>query len=131
MKIENLQTFTTPGGDEMVVLPMSEFLKLVEYRETDEDSARIARIRQGVAHGEEELIPSEIADHLFSGKEHPLKVWRQYRGFSQSRLADEAGVKQPTISEIERGKAAGSVAALRALAGVLGLRIEDLLPLEG
>jgi transcriptional regulator with XRE-family HTH domain len=33
-----------------------------------------------------------------------LKEWREMRGFTQPRLADAVGVRQATISDIERGK---------------------------
>lgn len=34
-----------------------------------------------------------------------LREWRELRGFTQPRLADAVGVRQATISDIERGKA--------------------------
>ncbi len=33
-------------------------------------------------HGEDELIPSEVVEQLLAG-EHPLKVWREYRGLTR------------------------------------------------
>lgn len=130
MNRETVQTFTTPAGEEMVILPRAEYERLADHTESAEDAARIETIRARMASGDEELIPSDLVDRLLSGTEHPLKVWREHRGLSQAKLADGTGVKQPTISEIERGRASGSVTTLRALARALGLKIEDLLPLE-
>lgn len=35
---------------------------------------------------EEEAIPASIVARLLSGYEHPLKIWREYRGYSQESL---------------------------------------------
>jgi transcriptional regulator with XRE-family HTH domain len=57
-----------------------------------------------------------------------LKEWRELRGFTQPRLATAVGVRQATISDIERGKAKLlRLTLLDALARVLNIEPYELL----
>ena len=78
-----------------------------------------------MAGGEDELIPSDYANRLLSG-ESPLRAYRALRGLTQAGLAARAGVNRVTVAEIETGRKQGSVATLRALAGALGVTLDDL-----
>lgn len=73
------------------------------------------------------LLPIEAAERIFAG-EHPLRVWREHRGLTASELARRADIGRSYIAEIESGRKPGSVAAYRAIARVLGLQVDDLLP---
>ena len=59
-----------------------------------------------------------------------MRIWREHRGLSQRALAAEADVSVPYLSEIEAGRKPGSARTLAALAEVLGVTIEELLPAE-
>jgi len=54
-----------------------------------------------------------------------LRNIRERAGYSQQALADESGVGQHTISEIELGRRKPHGRTLRKLAGVLGVRVAD------
>jgi len=72
-------------------------------------------------------IPNEIADRLAFDKEHPLKVWREYRGMSQEQLGAIAAISTAQIALIEAGMQRGSIPELRVLAGVLDVELDDLI----
>jgi len=55
-----------------------------------------------------------------------LRHIREQAGYSQQDLADESGVSQHTISEIELGRRKPQGRTLRKLAGVLGVEVRDL-----
>jgi transcriptional regulator with XRE-family HTH domain len=55
-----------------------------------------------------------------------LRYIREQAGYSQQDLADESGVSQHTISEIELGRRKPQGRTLRKLAQVLGVRVADL-----
>lgn len=55
-----------------------------------------------------------------------LKRLRLEKGWSQRRLADEAGVHHSLISKIERGKETPSPAVTGRLAGALGADVAQL-----
>jgi transcriptional regulator with XRE-family HTH domain len=55
-----------------------------------------------------------------------LRHIREQSGYSQQDLADESGVSQHTISEIELGRRKPQGRTLRKLAKVLGVEVADL-----
>ena len=56
-----------------------------------------------------------------------LKEWRTLKGWSQAELAKRAGVRQPTISDMETGIAKSvSFDVLDRLAGALGVHPTQL-----
>src|SRR5215213_6833602 len=54
-----------------------------------------------------------------------LRHIREQAGYSQQDLADESGVSQHTISEIELGRRKAQGRTLRKLALVLGVEVRD------
>ena len=56
-----------------------------------------------------------------------IRAAREARGWSQERLADEAGIDRSYMSGIERGVRNISVLKLSRLAQVLGTKSADLL----
>ena len=61
----------------------------------------------------------------------PLTIWRERAGMSQRALAAAAKVSPSYLAEIEVGKKPGSVAALAAIAKVLGVPMEHLVATAG
>ncbi len=59
-----------------------------------------------------------------------LKTYRAELGVNQQELARLAGVSRQTISLIERGDYAPSVALALTLARICGVRVEDIFSLE-
>jgi ribosome-binding protein aMBF1 (putative translation factor) len=123
-----------------VTLPRAEYEALLEQKEMVkrlqdelEDLADAAFLQQlqrdqeaGVDTGE--LFPAELVSRLLDSGQHPLRIWREYRGLTMQELEKKSGVKQSYISEIETRKKTGSVATLKALADALNLTVDDLIP---
>ena len=75
---------------------------------------------------EQELaVPAEFVDRLIAG-ENPVKLWREYRGFSQRALAARAGLNFAYLSQIETGARKGTVATMKKLAQALAVDLDDL-----
>ncbi len=55
---------------------------------------------------------------------------REERGWSQPKLAVEAGMAVSAVSQIETGKRRPSANSLEKLAGALEVEVRDLFPLE-
>ena len=70
----------------------------------------------------EENFPVE---RLIEG-ESPLRVYREFRGFTQVQVAQKVGLTQATIAELEKGKQKGSIDTWKALASALNVDIHDL-----
>lgn len=118
-------TFKTPNGDEMVILPKAEYDRLVAAKDMAVDVAIFDRFYDKLARGEEELVPSEIVDRLLDG-ENKVKVWRSHRGLTARELAEKSGLSASYISEIESGRKEGSISAMKKIAGVLGLDLDEV-----
>ena len=119
-----LQTIAQNGQAAFVVVPIAEWDALMARLEDREDIAdatrQIVAIRKG-----EETLPAEIVARLTSGVS-PLKVWREYRGFTLRALAAKIGISSAAVSKIETGKSRPKVATLAKLAAALGCDMEDL-----
>ena len=111
------------SGDR-VSLSRTRYERLMEEIEELRD---IAIARKALAEKDiAEYLPAELVVRMIAG-EHPVRVWREHRGLALSALAEKANISPGYLSEIENGKKPGSLAAMKALAGALGLAVDDLL----
>ncbi|PGL78043.1 hypothetical protein CN931_23815 [Bacillus sp. AFS054943] len=61
------------------------------------------------------------------GSVDKIRVFRRKKGWSQFKLAEEAGVSQTTISQLENKKRiAPTFESIKRIAKALGVRIEEL-----
>lgn len=118
-------SFTTPSGDEMVIIPRAEYDELLEASEMAQDVAAFDRFKAQLASGEEELVPAEFANRILDG-ENPLRVWRHYRNLSAQNLAAKAGISAAYLSEIETGKKDGSLSVMKQIAEILNVSLDDI-----
>jgi len=106
-------------GRERVVLDRSDYEDLIDSRD-----AAIAM--REIAAGAPTIPAAEMDTYLAAPT--PLAFWRQRVGKTQTALAEEIGVSQPFLAQIEGGQRQGTVRVLARLAKALGVRIEDLIP---
>lgn len=107
-----------------VQIPMDLWERMRELAEDAEDLADLERFDRkddGVR------IPAAVAFATADGA-HPVKAWREHKGMTLQALADAAGLSKPFVSQIERGKRAGTAATLKKLAGALGVPVQVLMP---
>jgi DNA-binding XRE family transcriptional regulator/PHD/YefM family antitoxin component YafN of YafNO toxin-antitoxin module len=116
---------TTPNGDQMAVIPLTEYERLVEAAEDLADVRAYDEAMRRLASGEDELVPAETVNRILDG-ENALRVWREYRGLTVKQLAEKAGVSAPFVSQIETGQREGSVETMRKLADVLKISLDEL-----
>lgn len=117
--------FTTPSGEDMVVMSEADFQALVDDAEMSADIAAYDRARDRLASGEDELIPAALVYRMLDG-ENRVAVWREYRGLSAKALAEAAGITQAYLSQIETGKRDGTVGTMKKIADALKLGLDDL-----
>jgi DNA-binding XRE family transcriptional regulator len=123
--VNKVTKFTTPGGEEMVVLARAEYDALVEMAEMLEDVAAYDAAKRRVAEGDDLRIPAEFVDRLIDG-ESPIRVWRDFRGMTSKELAKAIGISTAYLSEIENGKKEGSISVFRNIARALRVDVDDL-----
>jgi antitoxin component HigA of HigAB toxin-antitoxin module len=108
-----------------VTLSRTDFEALTELVADATDLADIEAVKRKIADGETQLFPFEIAERLLDG-EHPVRVFRDHRGFGLRQLATSAGISASYLSEIETRQKAGSVDCLRRLADTLEVSLDLL-----
>lgn len=117
-----VQSFTTPSGDELVVLTKADYEQLVELAgqsEAEEDAELIAIAGARMADAaSSEHLPAEVSRLLLSGMSL-LKALRQWRDVGQVRLADDIGTSQGFISDLENGRRAMTAEVRNRLAKAL------------
>jgi ribosome-binding protein aMBF1 (putative translation factor) len=86
---------------------------LADVRAYDAAKARLER-------GEDELVPLEVTERRLNG-EAALRIWREFRGFTQDHLARKARVSRALIAAIETKRKTGSVQAWKKLRAVLNV----------
>ena len=117
----------TPSGEAIVILPASEYERLLELAEDAADAAfaekALAEYRSGKG---ESLSSDEVREYL--AEPTPLSFWRKRRRLTQAALSKQVGISQAYLAQIERGKRVGDIQLYRRLAGALRLEIEDIAP---
>ncbi len=103
-----------------VTIPRAEYKAMLARIEDLDD------ILAGYAAQTGTVLPHEFAMRIVGG-EHPVRVWRDYRGMSAVALAEAAKVSKTYLSEIETGKKPGSIEAYKGLACALGVPVDSLL----
>ena len=71
-----------------------------------------------IARGEDVALQAAVWAAIESG-EHPIRAIRKYRGLTQIDVAEQAGLRQGYIADIEAGKKTGSATSLKAIAAAL------------
>ena len=117
------QVIKVGGVPAFAVLPWDEWRAIQDRleRTEDEQAAADAMARAG------EAFPFDLAKAIVGGQ-HPVRVYRRYRGLTQTTLAKAVGVTPLTISYIETGRRRGSLKLLRRLAKALAVDLADLEP---
>ncbi len=114
----------TLGGEEYFVVPRAEYEAL--RNAVDEDAMDSATIQRVLDDPDQELVPFELVKRIAS-REHPVRVWRDYRDMKAGELATAAGIAASYLSDIENGKKPGSVKAMKRIAAALNVTVDDLI----
>lgn len=101
----------------------AEFEALRERLEEMEDAiiVRAAKVRGA----EKTDLPAAFMQRLIGG-EHPVRVWREFRGMTPDRLSRTSEVSKSYLNEVENGKKPGSVAFFKKCAKALAVDLDDL-----
>lgn len=72
-----------------------------------------------------EFIPLELTERMLNG-ESPIRVYREYRGFTQDQLAEQVEISKPFLFQIENAIRTPSLDTLKRLAEALRVDMDDL-----
>ncbi len=117
-------TFKQTSTGEMAIMPRAEYERLVEQAEDAGTARLVNRARREVA-GRVPLLPKQVADRLANG-ENPIRVLREFRGYTQVELAQAVVITQGYLSDLESGKRKGPFELHQKIAAALGVPFELL-----
>lgn len=120
--MSTIQFIERNGKREYAVVPMELFARLMRAAEGLDDVALFDAVK---AADDGFRVPGAVAHAILDGV-HPVKAWREYRGFTQDALAEKAGISKAYLSQIETGKRIGVAKTLKALAAALGVTLNEL-----
>jgi DNA-binding XRE family transcriptional regulator len=146
----DVQIIKTPGGEELVVIPREKYEELLarsasassnqatyragfsettrmfedidfEAREAREHAEAVAAVRAG-------KLETGTVDEMRAllAAPTPLAFWRKKRGLTQQALAEQVGVSQGFIADIESGKKLGDVRLYKRLSQALDVEMKGL-----
>jgi ribosome-binding protein aMBF1 (putative translation factor) len=118
------QIIKTEGGEEIVILSRREYDALLARlgNEAAEDrmTERMAReARARLDAGAEIALPAWLGEAVARG-DTAVKAARKRAGKTQAALAEEVGIVQSYLSDIERGDKRGTPEVLQRIAKALG-----------
>jgi DNA-binding XRE family transcriptional regulator len=117
-----IQTTISPDGQRLVTMTAEDYQDLIDARDAE------AAMRAVAAGTLQTLSGGDVDAYLAAAT--PLAFWRKHRGFTQADMAQEIGVSQPYLAQLENGQREGSVSVYQRLARRLGLSVDELLPDE-
>ena len=120
-----VQVIKQGGKPEWAVIPYQKYLELLEKAEMLKDVQDYDSAKMALEEGKEELLPESFVNELLEGA-NPVKLWREYRGLTQKKLADVVGISVPYLSQLETGKRKGSLEVYSAIAAALGVTLDDI-----
>jgi predicted transcriptional regulator len=121
MRIETI----TRNGEQFALLPVDRLKRLVADSEALADAKAYDAAKARLESGADEVVPFEIVRRRLAG-ESPVKIWREYRGFTQEGLAEASSVSRPMIAAMESKRKTGGVGTLKKLAAALDVDLEHL-----
>jgi DNA-binding XRE family transcriptional regulator len=125
----NVQFIRTPEGDDLAVMPRSEYDRLVALAAETQEEAGASRIvrnsLRALREGREVVLPKTMADRLANG-ENAVRVIREWRDLIQGELAVAVGISQNYLSEIETGRRKGPAELQKKFARKLGVPLDLL-----
>jgi len=128
--MDRIQTFKTPSGDEMVIMPKADYDQLLAEHdgESKDNGTRDARkVLCRVQAGTEPLIPVEVYKMNKIEGLSRIRAWRSYRGLSIAALAHKIKKSQPYLTQIENGTRKGTLATMAKLATALGTTVDCIM----
>ncbi len=107
------------SAGETITLTREEYDALVERTTELEDRLAAAEATHDAR------VPHGVALAMMNGA-NPVRAFRDHQGLTLRELSERSGVAASYLSEIERGRKPGSVAALTRIAESLGVAIDAL-----
>ena len=71
-------------------------------------------------------FPRAVVNAMRDEGRHPVRAWREYRGWTAAQLAKKTKILRTTITQIETRKYRGTVKTCKATARALGVSLDTM-----
>lgn len=117
-----IQIIKTPTGEDMVVLPKSEYDALVSVAEEAAEDAADAAAFDEAMHGfsPADILPVAVSAFMLQGDSR-VRAFRKWRALSQQQLAVASGLAQGFLSDLETRRRPLTAKVAAKLRGALDL----------
>ena len=122
------QIIRTSTGEELVVLPRDEYEALLDRADRateDDDDIAIYDARKAELAAGGDVLPAEVSAAILRG-ESRLKAIRNWRDVTQQHLEFKTGIGQGYLSDLEKGRRAGTPETIAKLALALDVPVDWL-----
>jgi hypothetical protein len=122
------QIIRTPSGEELVVLPRSEYealLQRADHNGEDAYDVAIYDARKAELAAGGVVLPPEVSAAILRGDSR-LKAVRNWRGETQLHLEFKTGIGQGYLSDLENGRRTGTCETIAKLAQALDVPVDWL-----
>jgi hypothetical protein len=122
------QIIRTPGGEELVVLPLADYEALLDradHEAEDADDIAIYDARKTELMAGGVVLPPEVSAAVLRGGSR-LKAIRHWRYETQKHLSFKTDISQGYLSDLESGRRTGTPETIAKLAQALDVQVEWL-----
>jgi len=122
------QIIRTPGGEELVVLPLADYKALLDradHEAEDADDVAIYDARKAELTADGVVLPPEVSAAILHGDSR-LKAIRHWRAETQMHLSFKTDISQGYLSDLESGRRTGTPETVAKLAQALDVPVEWL-----
>lgn len=120
-------------GQEMVVIPRKEYDRLRRIAADEEslldalDSAAAQKQLAKIKAGTITLAPHAVVKAIIVDRLHPVRAFREHKGWTAEQLAKKSKLARAAITHIETRKRKGTVEAYQSIAKALDVSVDALL----
>jgi len=119
------QIIRTPGGEELVVLPLADYKALLDradHEAEDADDVAIYDARKAELTADGVVLPPEVSAAVLRGGSR-LKAIRHWRDETQMHLSFKTDISQGYLSDLESGRRTGTPETVAKLAQALDVPV--------
>jgi hypothetical protein len=124
INLENISFIEDVNGKKAVVISLDKYQEIQEILEEFEDIKTYDLIKN--TSDSSELFPVELVEKLVLSDESKIKILREYKKYTVTKLAKEAGISESYLSQIENFKRKGNIELYKKIADILKVDIDML-----
>lgn len=123
VNLENVSFIEDSHGKKAVILSLEVFEAMQERLEELEDIKGYTEVKSR----DEEAFPMELVEKLLLGEESKIRIFREYRKYNLTELANLVEISDAYLSQIENKKRKGNIDLYKKLAKVLDIDVDLLI----